>query len=140
MLEQVLRHVNNWFPVEKHAGTFTVEDGGIALSFLREGQYFRVMGSVFNDGLHQYPAEGLTDETFTGTVWALAIPPAVIDLAADIAAWQEKHGDAAASPFTSESFGGYSYSKGNSNSANGAVSWQSVFKSRLNEWRRMGGI
>lgn len=140
MLEQILRHLNNWFPVEKHAGAFAVEDGTLALPFLRPGQYFRVIGSVFNDGLHQYPDNTMTNETFTGSVWALAIPKAALDLAEDIAKWQEKNGDAAASPFTSESFGGYSYSKGSASNAGGVVSWQSAFKSRLSVWRRPGGI
>lgn len=29
MLEQVLRHLNNWFLVDIHEGTFTVENGSI---------------------------------------------------------------------------------------------------------------
>ena len=52
MLEQVLRHLNNWFLVEIHEGTFAVENGSIALPFLLTNQYFRICGSVFNDGLH----------------------------------------------------------------------------------------
>lgn len=59
MLEQVLRHLNNWFLVEIHEGTFAVENGSIALPFLLNNQYFRICGSVFNDGLHQYPAADL---------------------------------------------------------------------------------
>ena len=51
MLEQVLRHLNNWFLVEIREGTFTVENGSIALPFLLTNQYFRICGSVFNDGL-----------------------------------------------------------------------------------------
>ncbi len=111
MLEQVLRHLNNWFLVEIHEGTFTVENGSITLPFLLTNQYFRIVGSVLNDGLHQYPAVDLTDETFTGSVWALAVPKAVIDLSVEIEAWQEKNGEAVASPYQSESFGGYSYTK-----------------------------
>lgn len=107
MLEQVLRHLNNWFLVEIREGTFTVENGSIALPFLLTNQYFRICGSVFNDGLHQYPVTDLTDETFTGTVWVLAVPKAVLVLAEDIAAWEEKNGEAVLSPYTSESFGGY---------------------------------
>ena len=85
MLEQVLMHLKNWFlvPGGIHEGTYTIEDGGIALPFLANGQYFRICGSVFNDGLHQYPASDLKAETFDGTVWALAIPQAVIELAAE---------------------------------------------------------
>lgn len=136
MLETVLQNLNNWFlvPDGVHAGEFTVQGGQITLPFLQTGQYFRVVGSVFNDGLHQYPVADLTDETFTGSVWALAVPKAVIELAEEIDAWQTKNGDPG--PFTSESFGGYSYSKA-TNASGMAVGWQDVFKSRLNDWRRI---
>ena len=136
MLEQVLRHLNNWFLVDIHEGTFTVENGSITLPFLLTNQYFRIVGSVFNDGLHQYPAVDLTDETFTGSVWALAVPKAVIDLSVEIEAWQEKNGDASVSPYQSESFGGYSYSKATDSASGGAVTWQTAFRSRLNAWRK----
>lgn len=135
MLEQVLRHLNNWFLVEIHEGTFTVENGSITLPFLQTNQYFRVCGSVFNDGLHQYPAVDLTDETFTGSVWALVVPKAVVALAEDIAAWEEKNGEAVLSPYTSESFGGYSYAK-----ASTVMGWQDAFRNRLNDWRKLKGV
>lgn len=139
MLETVLQNLNNWFlvPDGVHAGEFTVQGGLLTLPFLQTGQYFRVVGSVFNDGLHQYPVADLTDETFTGSVWALAVPKAVIELAEEIDAWQTKNGDPG--PFTSESFGGYSYSKA-TNASGMAVGWQDVFKSLLNDWRRIRGI
>ena len=137
MLEQVLRHLNNWFLVEIHEGTFTVENGSITLPFLLTNQYFRIVGSVFNDGLHQYPAVDLTDETFTGSVWALAVPKAVIELAAEIEEWQKKNGDASVSPYQSESFGGYSYSKATDAETGGAVTWQSAFKQQLSAWRKI---
>ena len=139
MLEQVLMHLKNWFlvPGGIHEGTYTIEDGGITLPFLANGQYFRICGSVFNDGLHQYPASDLKAETFDGTVWALAVPQAVIDLAAEIEAWQKKNGDASVSPYQSESFGGYSYSKATDSASGGAVTWQSAFRSRLNAWRKL---
>ena len=139
MLEQVLMHLKNWFlvPGGIHEGTYTIEDGGITLPFLANGQYFRICGSVFNDGLHQYPASDLKAETFEGTVWALAVPQAVIDLAAEIEAWQKKNGDASVSPYQSESFGGYSYSKATDSASGGAVTWQSAFRSRLNAWRKL---
>ena len=139
MLEQVLTHLKNWFlvPGGIHEGTYTIEDGGIALPFLANGQYFRICGSVFNDGLHQYPAGDLKTETFEGAVWALAVPQAVIDLAMEIETWETKNGDAAKSPFASESFGGYSYSKATDSASGGAVTWQSAFRSRLNAWRKL---
>ena len=139
MLEQVLMNIRNWFTVDGgiHSGTFTIEGGGITLPFLLTNQYFRIVGSVFNDGIHQYPAVDLTDETFTGSVWALAVPKAVIDLADEIQKWQEKNADALSSPYQSESFGGYSYSKSTDAETGGAVTWQSAFKQQLSAWRKI---
>ena len=139
MLEQVLMHLKNWFlvPGGIHEGTYTIEDGGITLPFLANGQYFRICGSVFNDGLHQYPASDLKEETFDGTVWALAVPQAVIDLSTEIESWQTKNGDASVSPYQSESFGGYQYSKATDSASGGAVTWQSAFRSRMNAWRKL---
>ena len=135
MLEQILTHLNNWFLVPEgvHEDTYEIKDGGIVLPFLVDGQYFRICGSVFNDGLHQYPAEDLTDEVFAGTVWVLAIPKQVISLADEITEWAAKNQPSA---YTSESFGGYSYSK--ATGSNGApMSWQDVFKMRLNPYRKI---
>lgn len=143
MLTELCQELNNYFDKERHFGTFTIADGTIAADFLVPGQYYRVVGSIFNDGVHKYGSEDLTDETFKGSVWALAIPAAVINLAAEIAEWQRKYGgadSAAMSPFQSESFGGYSYSKGSAGvtgSGVGTVGWQSAFRGRLNRWRKL---
>ena len=139
MPEQVLMNIRNWFTVDGgiYSGTFTIQDGGITLPFLADGQDFRICGSLFNDGLHQYPADGLVDETFNGTIWALAIPKSVVDLADEISKWQEKNGEASVSPYQSESFGGYSYSKATDAETGGAVTWQSAFKRQLSAWRKI---
>lgn len=144
MFEQVLlylygpRHYN--WPIARgglHIGTFTISGGTIALS-LRAGQYFRVVGSVFNDGVHKYGEEmKLTDEEFEGAVWALALPPALIELVNEIKEWNEKNKDAVNSPYQSESFGGYSYTKASDSATGGAANWQTVFRSRLAEWRKI---
>ena len=138
MLEQVLMNIRNWFPVKGgiHSGTFTIKDGGITLPFLADGHYFRICGSVFNDGLHQYPASDLKSESFDGTVWALAVPQAVIELASEIEAWQTKNGEAASGIYQSESFGGYQYSKQTASDGGQLTVW-SVFRKRLNQWRKL---
>lgn len=135
MLEQILMHLNNWFlvPYGVHDGTFEVKDGSITLPFLASGQYFRICGSVFNDGLHKYPASDMTDETFTGTVWALAVPKQIATLADEITEWSEKNQPSA---YTSESFGGYSYSKATGSNGT-AVGWQEVFKKQLDPYRKI---
>lgn len=138
MLESVLTELHNWFRVRDavggiHPGSYTIQEGGIALPFLQDGQYFRIMGSVFNDGLHRYGPDMplMKDETFDGTIWALAVPDAVICLADEIAVWQERYKDVLNSPYASESFGGYAYSKDNSGG------WQMVFQGRLAPYRKL---
>lgn len=140
MLTELCAELKNYFLRDQsediHNGSFTISDGSIDLPFLLNGQYFRIVGSVLNDGVYQYPASDLVDETFSGAVWAMAVPPAVIALAADIEAWNEANSDTLSSPYTSESFGGYSYSK-SSGSSGGAFTWKDQFASRLSKWRRL---
>ncbi|NCE63731.1 hypothetical protein D1159_03840 [Pseudoflavonifractor sp. 524-17] len=143
MLEQVLTHIHNWFQVGIYRGTYIIQDGGITLPFLKDGQYFRITGSVFNDGLHRYGPEMelLQDETFDGSIWSLAIPKSVVNLAAEIAAWKEKYGAVIDSPYTSESFGGYSYSKASgAGDSTGSGGWQAAFRARLNPYRKLREI
>lgn len=141
MLEELMRECRNWFvaPNGVHLGTFTIKDGSISLPFLVSGQYFRIIGSVFNDGVHQYGAAELADETFDGAVWALLVPPAFLALSDEIQSWRNQYENAANSPFQSESFAGYSYTKSstNGNSGGSVMGWQGVFASRLNKWRKL---
>lgn len=146
MLSVICKELNNWFEKERYIGTFTIENNEITGTYsLQENQYFRIVGSVFNDGVYQYNDELLlTNETFDGAIWAMAIPQEVIALAADIKDWCGKYqsvDSAAMSPFNSESFGGYSYSKGSGGSSSGNIdlsgTWQGAFADRLNGWRKI---
>lgn len=138
MLENVLRHLKNWFFREARSGTYIITGGRLELDFLQMGQYFRIVGSVFNDGVYQYNDElALTDETFSGEIWALAIPKAFLDLVTEIELWQTKNGAAATGPFQSESFSGYSYTLKSGETGSSGVSWQSAFAARLNQWRKL---
>ena len=107
MLTELCAELRNYFEVPngRHFGTFTISGGSIApLDFLHEGQHFRIVGSVFNDGVYQYPATSLTDEVFEGAVWAMAVPPTLVALSAEIEEYTKSD---AAKPtgFASESFG-----------------------------------
>lgn len=140
MLEQILDHIHNYFVKEVYKGKYEIVSNTINLPFLIPGQYFKIVGSILNDGLYQYPTADLQDESFEGEIWALAIPSAVIKLSEEVESWLDKYGDMTFSPYQSESFGGYSYSKKSSGSADGAndsSTWQGVFKSRLNHWRKI---
>ena len=147
MLTEVCQELRNWFEREKYFGAFTIEGGQLTdCSYLQDGQYYRIIGSVFNDGVHKWPDDDLQDESFEGAIWAMAIPPKVIALSDKIAEWDDTYGGAsghAMSPFQSESFGGYSYSKGSGGSGSGGgggssvPTWKSVFADELNRWRKI---
>lgn len=141
MLTELCQELRNWFERDRYFGTFTITGGEIALpdGSVQSGQYFRIVGSVFNDGVHQYPATELTDEVFKGAIWAMAVPPAVIALSERISEWQDKYGESVSSPYTAESFGGYSYSKAGAGqgSASAVPAWQSIFADDLNRWRKI---
>ena len=135
-LTNLCAEIRNYFETEKRFGTFTISDGSISPSnFLQSGQYYRIVGSVFNDGVHRHPAHDLTDETFDGAVWAMAVPPAVVELLSKIDDFEKAEANSPTA-YTSESFGGYSYTK--ATDENGLpAGWRSVFKSELNKWRKL---
>ena len=147
ILTELCEELNNFFWKQKLTGTFTIQSGSIDLhEYVQEGQYFRIVGSVFNDGVHKYPATDLKDEVFKGGIWTMAVPETVIDLASDIKDWRAKYESADSammSPFASESFGNYSYSKatgGTAGSGDTSNSWIGAFSSRMNKWRRLRGL
>ena len=138
MLETVLNHLHNWFliPGAARAGTFIIVSGKLEADFLKNGQYYRICGSVFNDGLHRYPydeGDYLTDETFEGEIFPLAIPKSVIELAEKIKKWRTENPE---TDKVSESFDGYSYTRNNTNSDSSG--WQAVFRKELNVWKKVG--
>lgn len=141
ILSELCQELKNWFcdvEADVHSDTYTIEDGSLLLPFLQDGQYFRIVGSVFNDGVHCYDENlSLKDETFSGAVWSMKIPPPVISLAEEIDAWIEKNGEAVASPYQSESWGGYSYSLKSGGAESGALDWRTVFGGSLNRWRKL---
>lgn len=145
IMTDLCQELHNWFVRERHSGRYVISGGTIDIPFLQEGQYYRILGSVFNDGVHIYRSYELRDETFDGEIWAMAIPDAVIDLGERIVEWKKKYTAAdspALSPFISESFGGYSYTKGSGSSAassGGANGWKGAFSDELNRWRKIGG-
>ena len=152
ILTEICQHLRNWFDrnQKKYQGKIKISNGEISIAdssfILQDGQYFRIVGSIFNDGVHCAGFDDLIDESeFEGAIWSMAIPPAVLALAEDIEAWQAKYGNVdsnAMSPYNSESFGGYSYSKSSGGSVSGSSgnsnnSWQGVFAKRLNAWRKI---
>lgn len=140
ILSELCQELKNWFCDESdiHLGTYAIENGVLSLPFLLDGQYFRIVGSVLNDGVYKYDESlELQDETFTGAVWAMKVPPSFVDLATEIENWIQKNGEVVSSPYQSESWGGYSYSMKSGGAESGSVSWKSVFGGSLNRWRKL---
>lgn len=134
--------LHNYFEREKYIGVITIQNGQLTDfgDLLQNNRYFRIVGSIFNDGVYKFPASGLIDEAFAGAVWAMSVPPAAIALLGKIQEWDTKYAadEVANSPYQSESFGGYSYSKASgSSNEGGAVTWQKHFKKELDKWRKI---
>ena len=145
-LDILCAELKNYFIKDRtaiHLGDFEVKDGMVSpLDFLKVGQYFRIVGSDLNDGVYLYNGESmdLKDEVFNGAIWAMSVPPIVLALSADIDAWRAKNealDSENMSPYSAESFDGYSYSKGGNSKGGTATSWQSQFADRLKPYRRL---
>ena len=69
----------------------------------------------------------------------MAIPTEISNLLERINTWVDDNMSVLDSPYQSESFGGYSYSKasGNASNGDGNITWQSHFANELNRWRKI---
>lgn len=149
MLNQICENICNYFVRDRIEGRFEIQDGMISLPLL-DGQRFLIQGSALNDGMYTYHdtgisndddtnAVGLQDESWAGTICALAVPPAVVALSSEIQAWVDANGEAVRSPYTSENvLGVYSYTKATGGTgAGGTIGWQDAFADKLKRWRKV---
>lgn len=146
MLTEICAEIKNYFSYEcdRHIGDFAIIDGHITPSFDIPTDYIRIVGSHLNDGVHKVSDNDLVNEgKFHGAIWVMSPPKDFLALVDEIKSWQDANGkvdSAAMSPFMSESFGGYSYSKGYGGNEQGGSSiptWQSQYASRLRIYRRI---
>lgn len=153
VLQQVCEAIHNYFIQSPNPGKYTIEGGTISpLPSLLEGQRIWIVGSALNDGVYTYHANGITnddetdsadlaDETFNGSVCALAVPRDVIALSKEISDWLGKYGEEMDKPYQSETvIGVYSYEKQTASKVGGGssiITWQDQFASRLKRWRRI---
>lgn len=151
MLTDVCGYLKNWFENDQIFDDFTISDNvitksdGSIVSF-SGCNYFRIVGDKpsLNDGIYSVNKFSLQDDKFSGGIWMMAVPADLLSIDAEITAWREKYegiDSPAMSPFNSESFGGYSYSKSTgSRSEDGTLSssdWQSVFAGKLSRYRKL---
>jgi len=135
-VSDIMREINNFFEGDAFPdeASYTIEASG-KISPSVGGNYVAINGSNCHDGVFPI-ANGLIDfgesvqrETFKGKVWELHVPIAFKTLCEEIIAFDSK---TPVSAYTSESFGGYSYTR---NAA--ADTWQKAYAKRLNPYRRM---
>lgn len=133
MLTKICEEINNWFDIKRVIGKFTISGGSLILpEKLRPNQYYRIIGSLYNDGVHSCD-DVLEDEEFDGAVWYMAMPDDVIKLSTLVAEYEDTNKP---TPYTSESFAGYAYSKA-TNAVGAPIGWRKVFAEELNRWRKI---
>jgi hypothetical protein len=132
--------------ITEFEGDYTIATGVLSTldTSIKTGQYIAIYGSVLNDGIWKVGASGAItsditgvtaqDETFHATVYPLKVPPDFVLLATEIAAWRTAMKES--SPYASESFLGYSYSKAQ-RQGGGNITWQQQYADRLAPYRRM---
>jgi hypothetical protein len=138
----------NWHKPEIYTGEFRVINGVLEpVPFIPGGAYIRIVGSTFNDGVWKYPHGDFADETFRGAVWLMHVPVDFENLLDDINAWEKNNAknvervteEVVASPFTSESFAGYTYTR-KTGIGDIPTTWKDPrlgFSARLNAWRKV---
>lgn len=145
MLSEVCAYLRNYFyHGEPTIGKIEIVNGALKEPYgLKANQYFRIVGSMFNDGVYQYPLTTLQDETFNGAIWGMAVPPDLIDLITEMEAWKADKANAYAlnSPYQSESKADYSYTlksgADGSGKNSGASALINQFSGRLARWRKL---
>lgn len=147
MIGEICAEIKNYFVYEgdRYIGDWVIFNGVISPVLELPTDYIRIQGSRLNDGVHKVSEMQLIDEAFHGAISIMSPPSHFLSLCDEIAEWQAKNGvvdSANMSPFSSESFGGYSYSKGTLSSVSSSIgqivpTWKNVFASRLKQYRRI---
>lgn len=145
MLTEICAYLKNYFEYEKYIGNVVVNSGTITVDgksiALEEGQYFALFRDRFAIGVFKQ-GDTLKDRTFHGAVWLMDVPDAILDADKFAKEWMEKNGSAgseANSAFTSESYKGYSYSKGTNSKGKAGTSIfdNAQFAAMLNPYRKL---
>ncbi len=141
-METLMAHLNNYFYKTGERGEFELIDGRVNVcGRYSVGQYIKIEDSNGVDGVYKVKTiEGNTltldeplNEVFEGVIYGLAVPTSFVELVGRISEFKSKYQD---TPYTSESFGGYSYSKAQGRNGK-PVSWCDVFDNELRPYKRL---
>ena len=126
------------FDKDIHLGEYTIDNNSINVDFIETNQYFRIVGSKFNDGVYKLDNKlSLVDETFNGAIWTMSVPPQFLAAVSEAGAYLLAHPNAMA--LESESFGGYTYRRSmyGSTSFGGFGYLPTTIANKLNRYRRI---
>lgn len=144
MLTEICQYLHNYFDYERHYGDISIIGQSVFCDGkeieIESGQYFALFRQRIPLGVFQ--KNELTDKTFTGAIWLMDVPKAILDANTWAEQWKVKNmgvDNDANSPFQSESFGGYSYNKGtNKNGKAGASIFDNAqFAAMLAPYRKL---
>lgn len=132
---ELCEFTHNYFDRGDNAisGTFAFEPDTMPEG-VAKGQYFRVIGSVFNDGVHKAGDADLTTETFSGVVQPMRVPPAFVALALTITEYDKSI--PAGGKYSSQSFNGWS---GTLATGEGGLPATGIdrYRTEINRWRKL---
>ena len=144
MIGEICAYIKNYFVYEgdRIFGEFSIENGEIVPPVEFPTDYYAIFGSRRNNGVHNLAdqTDTLVDEgKFHGSIWIMTPPDDFLTKVAEIKSWVTANNSALASPFSSESFGGYSYTKGkNKSGSDYGITWRDQFGDELkSRWGRM---
>lgn len=147
MLGNVLEYLKNYF-IDSRSYIAAVETDGVTGNFDTDKfiatQYVSVDGTKVNNGVYKILSVSATkltlDATLTaettkyGVLWGLIVPKAVVDLAVEIATYD----DSLVKGVKSESQGNRSVTYGSGGGAgSGDGTWQSVFSASLAPYKQL---
>ena len=146
MITEVMNHLNNHFIHSYESISLVISKHTISGEFGKTyiaGQYIYILGSILNDGAYKITeVDGdtitldatLQAETSSCTLWGCRIPTDFISIVADITAFHTAN--SGNENVAAEKVGNHSvtYVSGADNT------WQSVFRKRLNRYRKMHGV
>ena len=146
MINEIMEQINNYFSRTVESNGSIISGSTISGSFRETyltGQFIRLQHTILNDGVYKVVSlvgnvltveETLIDETPVETylIWGLAPPKDFLNLVNEINTYETSQTQVG---IVSESQGSRSVSFGSSNGDNS--NWESVFKRRLNRYRKV---
>ena len=96
MLTEICQYLHNYFDYDRHFGDISIVGHEVFCDGeqieIEEGQYFALFRNRIPLGVFQ--ADELTDKTFTGAIWLMDVPQAILDADVWAKEWKAKNGAA----------------------------------------------